>query len=365
VAHDFNNLLTIISGYSELLAGMISAHDPAREFIREIRQASERAGALTRQLLAFSRKQVVAPTVLDLNTIVREMDKMVRRLIGEDIDLAVALAPEPVTVRADPGQIEQILLNLVVNARDAMPAGGKLTIETRKAVLDGSYTQTHAEVRPGRYILLAVSDTGCGMTKEVQSKIFEPFFTTKGVGKGTGLGLSTVYGIVRQSGGHIQVYSEPGQGTCFKIYLPRIQEAGAGERARSSPFTIPQGTETILLVEDEERVRQLACMALGAVGYTVLEASSGAEALQLGAEHAGPIHLMLTDVVMPQISGRQLAAQIGAMRPTMKVLYVSGYTDDAIVRHGVLERGLAFLQKPFTPAALARKVREVLGPSLP
>jgi CheY-like chemotaxis protein len=258
--------------------------------------------------------------------------------------------------------MEQVLLNLVVNARDAMPAGGQLTIETRNALLEAAYAQTHAEVQPGPYVLLAVSDTGCGMDKETQAKIFEPFFTTKGVGKGTGLGLSTVYGIVKQSGGFIQVYSEPGQGSCFKIYLPRLKEPAPADRGRSAPFIIPGGTETILLVEDDERVRQLARMALEGVGYTLLEASNGAEALRLSAAHPGPIHLLVTDVVMPQMSGRQLAAQLSSARPALKVLYVSGYTDDAIVRHGVLEKGLVFLQKPFTPAVLARKVREVLGP---
>jgi PAS domain S-box-containing protein len=362
VAHDFNNLLTIISGYSELLFGMARADDPAREFLREIKQAGERATALTRQLLAFSRKQVLAPTVLDLNNIVGEMEKMFRRLIGEDIDLAISLEEKLGPVRADPGQMEQVLLNLVVNARDAMPAGGKLTIETRNTILDASYAQSHADIKPGRYVLLAVSDTGCGMDKATLAKIFEPFFTTKGIGKGTGLGLSTVYGIVKQSGGGIQVYSEPGQGSCFKIYLPRLKEPAPADRGRSAPFIIPQGTETILLVEDDDRVRQLARMALEAVGYTILEAPNGGEALELSAAHRGPIHLLVTDVVMPQMNGRQLAAQLTSTRPDMKVLYLSGYTDDAIVRHGVLEKGLAFLQKPFTPAVLARKVREVLGP---
>jgi two-component system cell cycle sensor histidine kinase/response regulator CckA len=361
VAHDFNNLLTAIIGYSELLLDRLNPYDPRRSDVEEIKKAGDQAAALTRQLLAFSRKQVLQPQVLDLNATVSNMEKMLRRLIGEDIDLVTILAPDLGRVKADPGQVEQVLMNLAVNARDAMPQGGKLTIETMNAYLDENYARQHADVQPGPYVMLAVSDTGIGMDKETQSHLFEPFFTTKEVGKGTGLGLATIYGIVKQSDGHIWVYSELGQGTTFKIYLPRVEEAVEPGQRISIPVESLRGSETILLAEDADVVRDLARLALLQSGYTVLEARTGEEALLICERHEGPIHLLLTDVVMPGgMSGRQLAERLATLRPGMKVLYMSGYTDNAIAHHGVLEPGMAFLQKPFTPASLAHKVRETL-----
>jgi CheY-like chemotaxis protein len=327
--------------------------------LREIKQAGEKAAALTRQLLAFSRKQVLQPVVLDLNSLVADLEKMLRRLIGEDIDLACVLDPDLGHIRADPGQMEQVLVNLVVNSRDAMPTGGKVTIETNNVKLDATYTRLHPEITPGKYVTLAVTDTGCGMDESVKARIFEPFFTTKEPGKGTGLGLATVYGIVKQSGGSISVYSEPNKGTTFKIYLPRIEET-ASLAAASSLLVPPKGKETLLLAEDEEGVRALARHALQALGYTVVEATNGREALELCKQYAGVLHLLITDVVMPLMGGRELAQQARAVRPHLKVLYISGYTDDAIVRHGVLEAGMPFLSKPFTPAILAAKIREIL-----
>jgi signal transduction histidine kinase/DNA-binding response OmpR family regulator len=361
VAHDFNNLLTIVSGYSELLLDNTNSEDPARASLEEIKKAGQRAAALTHQLLAFSRQQVLAPKVLDLNVAVADMDKMLRRVIGEDIDLVTAHGAELGRVKADPGQIEQVIMNLAVNARDAMPQGGKLTLETANLYLGESYAQGHVPITPGAYVMLAVTDTGCGMDKETQGRIFEPFFTTKERGGGTGLGLATVYGIVQQSGGVIWVYSEVGQGTTFKIYLPRVEEVGTTPeptRARPAP---PRGSETILVVEDEEPLRRLVRTVLRANGYTVLEASRGEEALRICEHQLGIIHLMLTDVVMPQMNGRELATRVASMRPETKVLFMSGYTDNAIVHQGVLDAGAAFMQKPFTPDALARKVREVLA----
>jgi CheY-like chemotaxis protein len=339
----------------------LDEHHPLRNYIIEIDKAGERAGALTRQLLTFSRKQVVQVEVLDLNVVIEEMDKMLRRMIGEDIDLVTVLGKAVGWVKADPGQMEQIIMNLAVNARDAMPQGGKLTIETASVELDEWYARQHAEVTPGSYVMLAVSDTGTGMDKETLSHIFEPFFTTKEQGKGTGLGLATVYGIVKQSGGHIWVYSEVGRGTMFKIYLPRLEETGEAVEPGLARAKLPQGSETILLVEDEAGVRDLILEVLTARGYNVLEARSGAEALHICQQYAGPIHLLLTDVVMPGgMNGRELADRLTSLRPELKVLYMSGYTDEAIVHHGVLDRDTVFLQKPFTPNALERKTREIL-----
>ncbi len=361
VAHDFNNLLMVMRGYGELLLNQLDANDPLRRNAEEIQKAAERATALTQQLLAFSRKQVLQPKVLDLNAVVTDVEKMLRRLIGEDIELTAVLDLALGRVKADPGQIEQIILNLAVNARDAMPQGGRLTLKTANVTLDQAYVRQHLGATPGPYVLLAVSDTGVGMDAETRSHIFEPFFTTKGAGKGTGLGLSTVYGIVKQSGGTIWVESAPGRGTTFEIYLPLVEEATAnGELHPALPPPTPGGTETILVVEDEMSVRKLAAEFLGSNGYRVLEAQDGAEALQVCEEHRAPIHLLLTDVVMPGMSGRELAVRLVGARPEMKVIYVSGYTDDAIVQHGVREEGTVFLQKPFSLDTLARTVREAL-----
>jgi signal transduction histidine kinase len=362
VAHDFNNLLTIISGYSDLLLnGILGPKDAGREAVEEIRKAADRAAALTRQLLAFSRRQVLAPQVLVLNSIVQDMDKMLRRLIGEDIQLTSHLAADLGSVKADPGQIEQVLLNLAVNARDAMPRGGSLTIETANVTLDENYCRTHPDVQPGPFVMMAVTDTGCGMDAATLSRIFEPFFTTKGPGKGTGLGLATVYGIVKQSGGSIYVYSEVGRGTSFKVYLPRLEAAAVADvPVVVAPTQQVGGQETLLVVEDDEAVRALTRTVLRSNSYDVIEAVDADEALRWVEEHKEPIHLLVTDVVMPGMSGRELAERLKQLRPEMKVLFVSGYTDDAVVRHGLLEAEVAFLQKPFTPNALARKVREVL-----
>jgi two-component system cell cycle sensor histidine kinase/response regulator CckA len=360
IAHDFNNLLTAILGYSDLLLIHMTEDDPKRESLLEIRKSGERAAALTRQLLAFSRKQVLRPQVLDLNAVISEMEKILRRVIGEDLSLRTRLAEDLGTVKADPGQIEQVILNLAINSRDAMPTGGKLTIETANVDLDDAYVMAHAVVRPGRYVMIAVSDTGIGMDAETKSHLFEPFFTTKTPGKGTGLGLATAYGIVKQSDGYIWVYSEPGQGTTFKIYLPRVEEIVEPKPASPSTSLLPAGSETILLVEDEEGVRRLVRTILGAQGYTVLEATDGAAALGLLERHDGPIHLVLTDVVMPGLSGPELSCRVADIRPAARVLFMSGYTEDAMIRHGVLAKGTILLEKPFTPSSLLRKVREVL-----
>jgi PAS domain S-box-containing protein len=360
VAHDFNNLLTAIIGYSQLALGRLHREDPMRREIEEIERAGQRAAGLTNQLLAFSRKQVLQPQVLDLNAVVADIAKLLERLIGEDIVLAASLGPDIGFVKADRGQIEQIIMNLAVNSRDAMPDGGTLTIETFNVELDESYTAEHINARAGPHVVLAISDNGCGMDKETQSNIFEPFFTTKEQGKGTGLGLSTVYGIVNQSGGHIGLYSEPGKGTTFKVYLTRLEEAGEKREPRVSQSESLQGSETVLLVEDEGSVRELARRILEMYGYVVLEAAGSDDTWRICEEHESRIHLMLTDVVMPGANGRELAQLVASLQPEMKVLFMSGYTDDAIVRYGVLGADAAFLQKPFTPATLARKVREVL-----
>jgi CheY-like chemotaxis protein len=331
------------------------------DMLVEIRRAGERAAGLTQQLLAFSRKQVLQPRVLDLNGLVRGMEKMLHRLIGEDIDLVTVLDPQLRNVKADPGQLEQILLNLAVNSRDAMPDGGKLTIETANQDIDEAAARMQGGVRPGRYVMIAVTDTGCGMDDQTRAKVFEPFFTTKEQGKGTGLGLATVYGIVQQSGGYVTVYSEPGHGTTFKIYLPQVEAQVAAACETAPALALPRGQETVLVVEDEEAVRDLVRQVLHSNGYTVLEASQGEEAIAICESHPGPIHIMLTDVVMPLMSGRQLADRVARLRPEMRTLFASGYPDGAITRHGVLTAGTAFLQKPFTPERLERMVREVLS----
>jgi signal transduction histidine kinase/ActR/RegA family two-component response regulator len=364
VAHDFNNLLTVINGQTDLSLRRLKEDDPLYRKLEAIKEAGERAASLTRQLLAFSRKQILQPKVLDLNQVIFETNKMLQRLLGEDIDLLIGLAPDLGKVKADPNQIVQVLMNLSVNARDAMPKGGKLTIETDNIYIDEEYTRRHISVRPGQYVVLAVSDTGCGMGAETQARIFEPFFTTKEVGKGTGLGLATVYGIVKQSGGNVWVYSEVGKGTSFKIYLPCVSGSAERLKVETKDNKLQTGTETVLLVEDEDMVRNMTREILQESGYQVLTAKHGHDALSIAEQHSGPIHLMLSDVVMPQMSGRELAAYLAPLRQDMRVLYMSGYTDDAIVHHGVLDEGMAFIEKPFTPNALARKVREILNASV-
>jgi signal transduction histidine kinase/ActR/RegA family two-component response regulator len=361
VAHDFSNLLTVILGNAQLIL-LQGPKDAARlqRTAEQVIRAAERAGALTRQLLAFSRKQVIQPRVLDLNVVLDDMDSMLQRLIGEDVEAGLVLDQELGAVKADPNQLEQVVMNLAINARDAMPHGGRLTIETANVTLDAAYAQRHVDVAPGRYVMLAVSDTGIGMDAAVLSRIFEPFFTTKEPGKGTGLGLSTVYGIVKQSGGHIQVHSVPGRGTTFKVYLPLADGAVEETRAAASSGELLSGSETILLVEDEPAVRALARDALEQSGYSVLEAQDGAEALVLGEQHDGRIHLMLADVVLPVLNGPKILQSLEPKHPEMRVLYMSGYADETIARHGVLSLGTAFLQKPFTTRSLLRKLREVL-----
>ncbi len=365
VAHDFNNLLTIISGYTQLLLDRPESGEPQRGYLEEVDQAAKRAAQLTRHLLAFSRRQVLMPEVFDLNVIVTGMEKMLTRLIGEDIHLATSCQPGLGLVKADPGQIEQVIMNLVVNARDAMPHGGKLTLHTTNVDLDANDASRQEDVTPGPYVMLAVTDTGFGMTGETLKHIFEPFFTTKEKGQGSGLGLAMVYGIVKQSEGHIEVHSEVGRGTTFKIHLPRVLqavEAVAPAKPRVGPAT---GSETVLVVEDEDALRALVCKMLREKGYTVLEASRGGDALEISSRREGPIHLMLTDVVMPGMNGRELAVRLAAVHPETLVLFMSGYTDDAVIDRGVAVSGQCFLQKPFKPEALARKVREVLDAGAP
>jgi PAS domain S-box-containing protein len=365
VAHDFNNLLTAISGFSELILKRLPSDNPMHGHVEQIKKAGDRAASLTRQLLAFSRKQILQTKVLDLNTIVLDMHKMLRRLIGEDIELVTLVNPMLGHVKADPGQIEQVIMNLAVNARDAMPRGGKLIIETSNLDLEDGSVSVYSSLGPGRYITLSVTDTGCGMDAETQSKIFEPFFTTKEQGKGTGLGLAMVYGIVSQSEGHIMVQSEMGRGTTFKIFLPRIEDAVDALQAANTLATPAYGAETVLLVEDDEGIRKLACEILRIVGYTVIAASNGDEGLRVCRQHVDPIHLIITDIVMPGLSGYEVIESISLLRPGIKLICMSGYTDETITGCRHLDLGAAFLQKPFTPDALVRKVREVLdAPSI-
>jgi PAS domain S-box-containing protein len=366
IAHDFNNLLMVISGYSEFLLGQLADEPTMQGHAQEIANAAGRATALTRQLLAFSRKQMLAPKIMDLNSVVTENVKMLTRLIGEDIDLVMVPGRDIGAVKADPGQIEQVIMNLAVNARDAMPHGGKLTIETANVTLDAHYARFHAPVTPGDYVMLAISDTGMGMDADTQSHIFEPFYTTKGL-KGTGLGLSTVYGIIKQSDGYIWLYSETGKGTTFKIYLPRFSATGEALATQPAPAQTPPspGNELILLVEDEENLRRLAKQALESHGYKVIDAPDGATAIRISQEHKGPIHLLLTDVIMPGMNGRELANKVSPTRPEMKVMYMSGYTENHIGHNGTLDEGITLLQKPFTLPALKAKVREVLDTPLP
>jgi PAS domain S-box-containing protein len=365
VAHDFNNVLTVILGYSDMLLGRLGGKDPSRPLIEEVAKAGQRAAGLTNQLLAFSRKQVLTPVPLSLNTLVADMDKMLRRLIGEDIEFTTELDRTVHEIKVDPGQIGQVVMNLVVNARDAMPEGGKIAIRTANvSVTSGCHDPSAPELPSGSYVLLDVSDTGCGMDEATRARIFEPFFTTKEQGMGTGLGLATVYGIIKQSGGYIYVQSEPGCGATFKIYFPSIV-APREATAETTPPSLSSDTKaTVLVVEDEDAVRTIVAHALARSGHTVLQARSGADALEVGARHPGRIDLLVTDVVMPQMSGCQLAERLAASRPAMKVLYISGYTDEAIVRHGLLSAQLSFLQKPFTGDVLVQRVNQVLDQKL-
>jgi CheY-like chemotaxis protein len=360
VAHDFNNMLGIILGHTEMVLDQLEPTDPLSADLREIRKAAERSANLTRQLLAFARKQTVAPKVLDLNEAVQGMLNMLRRLIGEDIDLSWLPGADVWPVKVDPSQIDQILANLCVNARDAIADVGKLTIETENVAFDEAYCARHGGFVPGKYVLLAVSDNGSGMDEETQNRLFEPFFTTKELGKGTGLGLATVYGIVKQNNGFINVYSEPCHGTSFKIYIPRHAGQPVEDR-KASTAEIPKGRgETVLLVEDEPAILNMTTKMLERQGYTVLAASAPGEALRLAEEHSGEIHLLMTDVVMPEMNGRDLAQNLFSLHPNLKALFMSGYTANVIAHHGVLDEGVDFIQKPFSVKTLAEKVREVL-----
>jgi PAS domain S-box len=360
VAHDFNNLLTVISIQSQLSVLGLREGDPLRENLQEIEKAADRAADLTRQLLAFSRHQILEMKVLNLNFIVSDLEKMLHRIIGEDLELASILADDLGMVKVDPGQMEQVIVNLAVNAKDAMPQGGQLTIETTNVELDGGYTRTHMGVVPGAYVMLSITDTGVGMTREIKEQIFDPFFTTKEKGKGTGLGLSTVYGIVKQSGGDIYVYSEPNQGTAFKIYFPRVFEPGEEWAKKEAVGEISRGEETILVVEDDGMVRKLAINILRMQGYTVLEAEAGGEALLMCEQYKDPIDLILTDIVMPHMGGPELIERLKQVRKDFKALFMTGYTDETIVQQGILEKGIELINKPFTIQKLSRKVREVL-----
>ncbi|HLK69968.1 MAG TPA: PAS domain S-box protein [Bryobacteraceae bacterium] len=361
VAHDFNNMLTVISGYNRMILDELSPLDPLRGNAEEILKAADRAAALTNQLLTFSRRQIMRPSVLNVNAALNGTQKMLRRLIGEDVQLELKPAREVGNIRADPGHIEQAIVNLAVNARDAMPNGGRITIETADVNLDESYARTHAGVQPGDFVMIAVSDTGHGMDAETRRRIFEPFFTTKERGKGTGLGLATVYGMVKQSGGDIWVYSELGKGSTFKLYFPRVADSIPESGGREVDQNKAVGNETILLVEDEDAVRDLTHKMLRHLGYTVLPAPGGAEAIEISRSYSGKIALLVTDVVMPNMSGRQLADVLTAARPGIKVLYLSGYTENTVVHHGVLEPGVDFLPKPFSREVLGHKIREILS----
>jgi two-component system cell cycle sensor histidine kinase/response regulator CckA len=363
IAHDFNNLITIINGYSQMVLGNLPANDENRTSVEQIMKAGERAAELTRQLLTFSRRQVARPKALDLNTVVTGTAVMLRRLIGEHIELRIVEGPNLGKVHADPGQLEHVILNLAVNSRDAMPSGGTLILETQNVEMEEPYIGPNVKIRPGRYVMLAVTDTGTGMDEQTRSHLFEPFFTTKAQGHGTGLGLSTAYGIVKQSNGEIVIYSEPEQGTCVKIYFPAVADATMEDTSESLPEPLLSGTETILLVEDEEAVRRLVRQTLEQQGYRVVVAASGTEALAMAQKHPGLIQLVITDVVMPQMGGQQLAERLKAMRPEIQVLYVSGYTESAMARSGSRAKGGTFLQKPFTPMALMRRVRGLLDQS--
>jgi len=361
VAHDFNNMLTVIAGYNRMILDELGAMDPLRGYAEEILKAADRAGAITNQLLTFSRRQIAKPRVIQVNMVIAQTDKMMRRLIGEDVHLNLQLRADVGNIKADPGHIEQALVNLVVNARDAMPQGGQLTVETANAHLDENYVRTHLGVKPGDFVMVAVSDTGQGMDAETRRRIFEPFFTTKEKGRGTGLGLATVYGTVKQAGGDIWVYSEPGHGSTFKLYFPRVAEPlSQSENDGETPAGSTTG-ETILLVEDEQAVRELTARLLLNMGYTVLTAETGEEALKVSRNHNGHLALLVTDVVMPGISGRQLADALLLERPELKVLFLSGYTENTVVHHGVLDSGVDFLPKPFSREVLGNKLREILA----
>ena len=361
VAHDFNNMLTVINGYNRMILDELSPIDPLRGCAEEVLKAADRAGALTNQLLAFSRRQVMQPRIISPNATVAQTERMLRRLIGEDIELVLRLNPDVGNIKADPGHIEQAIVNLAVNSRDAMPKGGRITIETGNVHLDQDYAKTHLGVQPGDFAMIAVSDTGHGMDRETRKRLFEPFFTTKERGKGTGLGLASVYGVVKQLGGDIWVYSEVGKGTTFKLYFPRVSEGVSEAEAGLAEADQPKATETILLVEDEQAVRDLTVRMLQRMGYTVLAAANGAEAIEISNSYPGEIAMLLTDVVMPNMSGREVADKLLPVRPRLKVLYLSGYTDDTVVHHGVLESGVEFLPKPFSREVLAKKMRDVLG----
>jgi PAS domain S-box-containing protein len=360
VAHDFNNMLTVIAGYNRMILDELSPLDPLRGCAEEVLKASDRAAALTKQLLAFSRRQIMQPCVMSVNATVLHTEKMLRRLISEDLELVLVLPPDVGNIKADPNHIEQAIVNLTLNARDAMPDGGRITVETANVRLDDTYARTHLGILPGDFVMIAVSDTGHGMDAETRGRLFEPFFTTKAKGKGTGLGLATVYGAVKQLGGDIWVYSEPGQGTTFKLYFPRVAEAAELDPADAPALDLAPHTETILVVEDEQTVRDLTVKMLRKLGHTVLDAANGAEAIEIAKSYPAPIALLLTDVVMPNMSGRQVADHLLKLRPALKVLYLSGYTDNTVVHHGILEKGVEFLPKPFGREALAKKICHVL-----